>query len=444
MKRNRWQITIIFLSFFMLANMAFAADNPTNEELYEMIQELKAEKKEDADKTSESASLSSEFEDSYLKFKSADGNFEYKLDGRIMLDTGAVQNSNEDNDLYTNTEFRRLRLALKTTMYGKWKGEFDLDFAEKEVDLKDLWVSYIGFPNTEIKAGNQKPHFSLNEVTSSRNAVFMETSMVTDSFSTGRRIGISASNWGKHYFAGASLFGDEVAVNPSDENQSEGHGYSARLVGRPYVSDDCATVLHFGLNYLRHEPMSDEPDDEFRYNSRSEAHFVDYKFLKHDKIENTKDVQTYGLELTAKLGKAQFQTEYMKSKINSTDSGKSPEFDGWYAYVSYFLTDDQRLYNLSDAEFGGVRPKGKYGAFEVALRYSTLNLNDQSVWADDLDDNGGEAKNITAALNWYINNNLMLKINYIHVDNDEFANGNGDFEGDDDLDIIGTRLQFVF
>jgi len=146
---------------------ASQAASPTNQELYEMILELKQElktsqsdaaaaKKELAEIKGEAAwddskglaadpvSLDTSLEKSYLTWKSTDGNFKYKIDGRIMLDTGAVDNSesiNTDGDaysLYTNTEFRRVRLAIKAQMYKDWNGEFDIDFADEEVDIKDI------------------------------------------------------------------------------------------------------------------------------------------------------------------------------------------------------------------------------------------------------------------------------------------------------------------
>ena len=156
------------------------------------------------------------------------------------------------------------------------------------------------------------------------------------------------------------------------------------------------------------------------------------------------DTTTYGFELAAKWNKLHGQAEYMKSTINRSGGNPDADSDGWYVQASYFLTDDQRAYNLEDAEFGAVMPKGKWGAFEIAARFSTLDLNDASVWGNDVDDNGGSADAITLAANWYINNNFMVKTNYIMVDHDDNANGGGDFASDDDLDIFGMRFQMLF
>ncbi len=475
MKGKKYLAIALFASLCL--PVASHAASPTNQELYEMILELKQEletaksdaaaaKKELSEIKGEAewdenkglgpdaVSMDTEFKKSYLTWKSADGNFKYTIDGRIMLDTGVVDNSkdiNTDGDpysLYTNTEFRRVRLAIKAQMYNVWNGEFDIDFADEEIDIKDMWISYNGFPNTIIKLGNSKPNFSMDEVTTSRWITFMERSMISDAFSPGRRIGLSGTNWGKYYFAGLSLFGDEIDGQDeygNETEQAEPFGFSARLVGRPIVADDNSKIVHVGFNYMNRKPAkSEQADDEFRYRTRSEAHFVDYRFLEQEDLDAVDDATTYGFELAAKWNKLHAQAEYMKSTINRSGGNPDADADGWYIQASYFLTDDQRPYNLYDAEFGAVMPKGKWGAFEVAARFSTIDLNDSSVWGNNVDDNGGSADAITLGANWYINNNIMVKANYIMVDHDDNANGDGDFASDDDLDIFGMRFQYLF
>ena len=151
----------------------------------------------------QSVPLNAKHEMGYLSFESADGNIKYWLDGRIMLDTGAVSNSKDgvdQNSVYPETEFRRLRFAIKGIFYKNWQGELDLDFSDLEdgvtaPEVKDAWVAYTGFRNTTIKVGNHKPNFSMDEVTTSRWVNLIERSMISDVFSPGRRIGVSVNNW---------------------------------------------------------------------------------------------------------------------------------------------------------------------------------------------------------------------------------------------------------
>ena len=47
-----------------------------------------------------------------------------------------------------------------------------------------------------------------------------------------------------------------------------------------------------------------------------------------------------------------------------------------------------------------------WGAWEAALRLSQVDLNDGAL-------SGGRQTDLTAALNWYINDDMQLRINYV-------------------------------
>ncbi len=73
---------------------------------------------------------------------------------------------------------------------------------------------------------------------------------------------------------------------------------------------------------------------------------------------------------------------------------------------------------------------GGGGAWELALRYSNLDLTD-----GDFD--GGKENNITFGVNWYATPNIRVMANYIHVDSEK--------EGvKDKPDIFQMRAQIDF
>ncbi|MEY4768635.1 MAG: hypothetical protein RL637_1274, partial [Pseudomonadota bacterium] len=87
---------------------------------------------------------------------------------------------------------------------------------------------------------------------------------------------------------------------------------------------------------------------------------------------------------------------------------------GYYGYVSYFLSDDHRNYKAKTGAWDRVKPsrnfdmKGGWGAWEVAAGYDYLDLTDGIV-------NGGRAETAKFALNWYPNSHVRLMANYVHV-----------------------------
>ncbi|OQC41145.1 MAG: Phosphate-selective porin O and P [Acidobacteria bacterium ADurb.Bin051] len=89
-----------------------------------------------------------------------------------------------------------------------------------------------------------------------------------------------------------------------------------------------------------------------------------------------------------------------------------------------------------------VEPEKK-GAWEIALRYSTMDLNDLTP-VDPI--KGGSAKNYTIGLNYYPTYNIRVMLNWTAVDNDEYAKPKklyGAIPGDD-FNVLQLRVQFAF
>ncbi|MEO5363883.1 MAG: porin [Magnetococcus sp. DMHC-8] len=386
--------------------------------------------------------LQAEFKKSYLTFRSADGNISYKLDGRIMVDAGFVQNDKDNqktNLLRSNTEVRLASLAIKTTLYRDWAGKFDLNLADTtRVKIRDMTLTYKGVPRTAFTVGNHKPQFGMEELSSSRWTTFMESGLPA-AFVTGRRIGASATYWEEAFSVGATVFGDGWDKNPADTGNAEGVGWAARVVGRPFMQDDANKLLHLGAGYLVQQPQSaDGTAKTIKFSSAPEADFVGYKFLNTGDLPGTREAATWGLELAGKWDKYYAQSEYLRTTVRRSNASQ-PVFSGWYAMVAAFLTDDSRTYSPEDGYFGAVLPNGPWGALELALRYSLLDLNDPGAGVL-----GGKARDATLGVNWYVNNNIIFRANYIHVDNDVNATGAGKLAGDDTLNIYGARMEYLF
>lgn len=80
----------------------------------------------------------------------------------------------------------------------------------------------------------------------------------------------------------------------------------------------------------------------------------------------------------------------------------------------------------------GAPERNLWGACELAACYSVLHLDDGPI-------TGGEERNWTLGLNWYVNRQTRLMVNWIDAEAD--PNGDGDREG---LRAIQARVQFFF
>ena len=372
-------------------------------------------------------------EEGLMTFTSDDGQFSWWLDSRIQIDAAGYFGS--DNPMSNGIEARRLRFALKGILWRDWRVEMDYDFADNEVDTKDAWLAYEGFGrNNQLKIGNFKVPFSLEEVTSSRMITFMERAL-PNVFAPGRRLGIGYTHWEDNWRLSANVFGQELGAGDESE-EDEAFGLAVRGNFIPYRTNNALWTV--GASLATYTPDADS-DDEIRFRTRSETHVERDRYLNTGKVGNVDSVNLYGLETAYQLGSLMLQSEYIRSELNRNAGEQNAVYDGWYVFASYILTGERRAYNSTDGEFDVFTPNSSSGAWEIAVRASSLDLNDIGAGVA-----GGSADEYTVGVNFYPNRTLRLMLNYSVVDQDANADGDGDFLGDDSYQILQGRVQVVF
>jgi len=125
------------------------------------------------------------------------------------------------------------------------------------------------------------------------------------------------------------------------------------------------------------------------------------------------------------------------TEVGRGDGFKNVKFSGWYGFVSWFPTGESRNYLIDQGRFGRTVPLRKWGAVELAARYSEIDLTSADI-------KGGREHNITLAANWYISPYLRVMANFIFVNTDSNADNLGQLEGDDRPEIFQMRLQYNF
>lgn len=361
--------------------------------------------------------------------KTRDGQFSTKLGGRVQADAATYSGDPEVGD---GTEIRRARLYLQGTMYTDWGYKLQYDFASTGANGKgiaDAFVSYNGFDNLQIKAGNFKDPFSLEQQTSSKFVLFTERSLV-GAFAAGRHIGTMVSTKQKNWSLAGGVFGDSLtATNGTNHDQDESWGLGARATFAPINEKTSVVHLGLGLNYRDTGGF-----DSTRFKTQAETHIGGVNIVDTGTISGVTDFTKVGLELASVMGPFSAQAEYITTSV-SRNSASDLDFDGWYAQAGYFFTGESRHYKKG--AFGGVKPKanvgeGGIGAWELGLRYSTLDLIDADI-------DGGEAESVTLGLNWYATPTLRFSANYIDVL--EVKGGTYD---DQESRIFQVRSQWAF
>jgi phosphate-selective porin OprO and OprP len=385
-------------------------------------------------------SLPGGYEDGFVVFQSADGSFRYMLDGRLQLD-GAMYTGSK-NSLGSGTEVRRARVGGKITMYRDWHGEVDVDFAKNAIEMKDMWVGYLGWSNSIVKVGNYKEPFSLETLTSSKYITFLERSYA-DNLSPDRNIGLGYARWGSWWQGAAGAFG-QTAGSVDASGRPEGMGLTGRFTVAPINS--YGRLVHLGVALSRRTPAGDAAPDTntVRFRARPETNISQARYFTTGKIRLVDHTALYNGEMATVFGPASLQAEYTRADLHRLNGLATPSFYAGYVMASFFVTGETRPYLVEEGEFDRVIPRNSYGAWELAARVSTIDLNDPSTGVNIL---GGKGTNYTLGLNWHINPNFKWMINYTRVVTDNNSKpdmGVAPFQAADRFNVIQTRFGLAF
>lgn len=348
--------------------------------------------------------------------------FKYQYDvNRFSQDDGRFA------DAHTN---RRKELGV----YAKKKNVYDatavFDFQAKtwlDVFARVQTRALFGSDAGAVRAGFSKTPVGFEGNTGTGATTFMETALPTQALYGGRRIGVDwalvRSAWlvNAGYYWGGDLQGD-----------SDGHMTALRAAWTPRNAS--GDVLHLGLS-ASHETPSGRTDGRgihtavaARLRARPEAGLTTLRLVDSGSLLPAEHIDRRGFEALWIGGPWSLQGEYLDARVSLSNGLPTYRGKGWYALGSWVLTGESRGYKAGNV--GDVKPKGAFGAVELAVRYSELALDDAPVF-------GGTESNWTVGANWYINRYLKLQGNYVHASSDRRGVAV-------DPNVIEVRAQIAF
>lgn len=319
------------------------------------------------------------------------------LGGRIQLDAGSVHEDNIDHN--SGTEIRRARLFAKGDLHEDWGYKLQYDFTS--TGSSGIQDAYLDYKPLKIRIGHAKEPFSLQNMTSSKYVTFIERGL-PHVFAEGRNIGIQTSRNGDNWMIAGGLFGDGRDGSSSGEN-NEGWGVAVRATVAPVNTDE--ETVHLGLS-LSHRNVGG--DHMLRFRERPEAHITDTRIVDTGSFD-ANDITRSTVEAAFITGPFHVQGEYYHTSIDRQLVGMEDlSFGGYYVETGLFLTDDSVNYKASKGSYSRVTPTGDNGAWQIAARFSSLDLTDKDI-------NGGEADSLTLGLNWFAAPNIRFSANYINI-----------------------------
>lgn len=397
-------------------------------------------------------------------FATPDGAFSAALRAIVQFD-GAYysQDSGATSatpDLSSGTNFRRARIGLDGKVFKDFDYSFIYDFGGSGVEgtsISAAYVQYSGLAPVFVRIGAFAPFANLEDSAGPGDTLFLERASINE-ISRGLTAGdgrsaLAVFAQGERYLASAAYTGGRAGQAAAfDEQQA--------LVGRLAVLlyTDANTKLNVGIHgsYL-FDPADaaagpGSPSANIIYQNQTELR-VDAANLVSTGNIDADSATHWGADAGLVAGRLYAEGGYTRFDVDRRGStAPDPQFDGWYLQASVFLTNDARRYDARSQSFKNPSVKrplgtaGGWGAWEIAARYSTLDLDSHEGAAGAPTPAGGirgGTQDIwTAGLNWYPNNAVRVLLDYQNAEIDRL-NGAGTQIGQT-VDQVSLRVQFAF
>ena len=324
---------------------------------------------------------------------------------------------------------RRARINLTDDFAEQFDFKIEGDFEQSDglnssrtaFEGTDIFVNWHQFPWAQIKVGQWKAPFGLEQTTPDTSLYIIERSLPTGAITPERQLGIQlwgkplASIWPEQkdlltYYAGIFNGNGRNITNNDNNNfmyvgRLESTLFKSKMWGESYLKlgadvlnsrDDAGTNISQSLNLKVNADGSLSP------------------FTLPTAAERT----AWSLDAWLKLGRFDLIGEYLDEYVNGrTVNGVPgmPDFttNGYYITAGYFLI-----------------PK----KLQLAVQWQDLNPGQKG--SDGI-------RSITGGLNYYIHgDDIKLMVNYIHTWSD-FREAHPEF-GKDDFDEVIGRVQVMF
>jgi len=393
-------------------------------------------------------------------------------------DRAGTLNADGFNDAEDTSLLRRVRPTIEGKVAGKYGFRFTPEFAGGSASVVDAYVDANLSPAFNIRAGKFKSSVGLERLQGGGDIKFIERSYVTNAILPNRDLGISVYgdildkklNYNVGIVNGVAD-GGNISTGTEYNGERE---YTGRVFTTPFIDSDSALAgLGFGiggtwtdfrgeknLNFTDTSSADATRNGLPSYVTEGQQTFFRYGsgvVADGERIRWSPQASYYYGPFGVIAEYARVSQEVSKASggsaagggaggntIITADSNRKLKHDAWDIGASYLLTGE-------DASFKGVKPKndfdldkGGWGAWELVARYSEINLdsdtfkdvngaykrdandssfsNTNSAYSD-LSKSAKSAKTWTAGVNWYLNTNAKISLNYAQTSFDGGAGG---------------------
>jgi len=374
---------------------------------------------------------------------------------------------------------RRVRPIIQGTLFGKYDFRFTPEFAGGNASAVDAYIDARFNPAFKVRAGKFKSFVGLERLQSGADIKFLERSYVTNAILPNRDLGIAVHgdilgerlNYAVGLVNGVSD-GGIISTGTEFDGRKE---VTARVFATPFNNDYSAlNGLGFGvaatytdsqgernLNFTDTSSadatrnglpsyLTDGQNVFFRYNGAAVAdgqrlRYSPQAYYYSGPLGIIAEYAAVRQDVSLSTGGSPTAGGAGTNTSITPNTNKTLHHSAWQIAVTYLMTGE-------GASFKGMKPKQNFdfgsgwGAWELVARYSEINLDDDTfrdptgtsftgAYAD-LSTSAKSAHSWTAGVNWYLNPNVKVALNYSHT---TFDGGAG--VGTSAINAAGTNVQ---
>ncbi|MES2033067.1 MAG: porin [Pseudomonadota bacterium] len=367
---------------------------------------------------------------------------EYDQDPAGPLDSdfrrGAIGDDSPGSarDMGGGAYLRRARLGGEGTLgeHIAYRAMFELGANRelREPKIAEVWISYRRFKPYVIQLGAYPAPANMSDAANSDSTLFLERTtagnLARNLGAGDGRLSFTVRRSDPRWMAAVSLTGPLL-------DAQDDYSPQAAIVGRFSRALDTrfAGTVHLGMSgtYVLVPPKAERAKDggasfPVRLAATPEIGVDDTVLIDTGEI-SARRANVIGVEAATQRRNLYAQAEVFRFGIDRREDGpggEDPHFWGFYVQGSWILTGEQRRFDRSRATFTFPEParplgEGGWGAWEVGLRYSRMNLNYEVGRAGELMPpgavRGGDQSILAVSLAWYPRRRVRLMLNYSQV-----------------------------
>jgi len=394
----------------------------TEEQVREIKNTLDQEEKQETKKQEqkEAKDVKVSYDDG-LHFRTNDKSFDISLGGLIQTDLTLFEPHYPINDDF---DIRRARLYIGGKLFEyfnfKLEGEFE---GSSNNRLVDAYVNYEYFPYLKFQIGQFKEPYSIEQLIADKNLFFNERSFGYY-LTPGRDVGFMVYG---NLLKDSLLYSAGVFNGDGTDAYKRGQGNDKQATGRLVA----IPFNNFGPSFLKGLQLG----SSFSYSNLSVSDFkIDVKTpalttffsvnsqAKFNVLQSIGKLHRMNFDIAYAYGPVVIMGEFFKNNYTQLQFAETAPFNfylkSWYANMFCMLTGEHP--EFKNGLLQGIKPKynfdvkqRRWGALGVGFQYQEFT-GDPDVYTYLVEPGYSVrgAHSFTVALNWYLNPQMRLSLDY--------------------------------